>query len=234
MNFLEYTPQFIQGAWVAIWTSTVAFALALVLGALVAVMRESKWRVLRFIGAVYVEILRNTPVLVQIFMAYFGLASIGVRTPAIVAGILALGINGGAYLAEIIRAGITSVPTGQLEAARTLRLSSPQIFFSVVFPQAMRTVFPPVINQYVEMILGSSLLSTIAVNELTSAARIVNSITYETMAIFGFAMLFYLVLTNLVSLGASIFARLVFKPSIGTTYRFRFRGSRQLRVGGQS
>lgn len=234
MNFLQYTPQFIEGAWVAIWTSTVAFALALVLGAVVAVMRESKWHILRFIGAVYVEILRNTPVLVQIFMAYFGLASIGLRLPALVAGVVALGVNGGAYLAEIIRAGISAVPVGQLEAARTLGLSPAQIFFSIVLPQAMRTVFPPVINQYVEMILGSSLLSAIAVNELTSAARIVNSITYETMAIFAFAMLFYLVLTNLISFGASVFSRYVFKPSIHPTYRFRFRGSRQLQSGGRS
>lgn len=234
MNFLQYTPQFIEGAWVAIWTSTVAFALALLLGALIAVMRESKWRVLRVVGAVYVEILRNTPVLVQIFMAYFGLASIGLRLPALLAGVVALGLNGGAYLAEIIRAGISAVPAGQLEAARTLGLSAPQIFFSIIFPQAMRTVFPPVINQYVEMILGSSLLSAIAVNELTSVARIVNSITYETMAVFAFVMLFYLVLTNLVSFGASVFSRYVFKPSIHATYRFRFRGSRQLRSGGRS
>lgn len=234
MNFLQYTPQFIEGAWVAIWTSTVAFALALALGALVAVMRESKWRVLRSIGAIYVEVLRNTPVLVQIFIAYFGLASIGFRLPAILAGVLALGVNGGAYLAEIIRAGIRSVPSGQLEAARTLRLSPGQVFFNIVLPQAMRTVFPPVINQYVDMILGSSLLSAIAINELTSTARIVNSITYETMSIFAFAMLFYLVLTNLVSFAASVFSRYVFKPQIPATFRFRFRGSRQLQTGGRS
>lgn len=234
MNFLQYTQMFFNGAWVAIWTSTVAFALALVLGALIAAMRESRWRILRIVGGAYVEILRNTPVLVQIFMAYFGLASIGLRLPALLAGIVALGFNGGAYLAEIIRAGIRAVPGGQLEAAHSLRLSSPQIFFSIILPQAIRTVFPPVINQYVDMILASSLLSAIAINELTSVARIVNSITYETLAIFAFAMLFYLVLTNIISFGAGIFARYAFRPSAAPTYRFRFRGSHQLRAGGES
>ena len=119
-----------------------------------------------------------------------------------------------------------------MEASRSLGLSPAQIFFNVVFPQAMRTVFPPVINQYVDIILASSLLSAVAINELTSVARIVNSITYGTLPIFAFAMLFYLVLTNLVSFAASVFSRYAFKPPIDAAFRFRFRGSRQLRVGG--
>jgi len=230
--FLNYWHLFVTGAWVTIWTSTVAFAIGLVLGTLFALARRSRFRVLRLIGTVYVEILRNTPALVQIFIAYFGFASLGFRLPALLAGITALGVNAGAYLAEIIRAGIASVPPGQLEAARTLGLSPVQTFFSVVLPQATRTVFPPVVNQYVETILGSSLLSAISVQELTAEARIVNSITYETLAIFAFAMIFYLILTNLVSFAAAMFSRSFFKPRIATSYKFSIRGSRQLRTGG--
>jgi polar amino acid transport system permease protein len=96
----------------------------------------------------------------------------------------------------------------------------------VVLPQAIRTVFPPIINRFVDLILASSLLSTIAVNELTGAARRVNAATYETLAIFAFTMLFYLVLTNLVSFGASVFARHAFKPAINAKVRFRIRGTR--------
>ncbi|MGV9800579.1 amino acid ABC transporter permease [Mycobacterium sp. NPDC003449] len=222
---------FVHGAWVTIWTSTTAFFIGLILGSIVATGRRSRWRVLRAVSTVYVEILRNTPVLVQIFMVFFGLGSIGIRIPALIAGIAALGINGGAYLSEIIRSGIQAVPPGQLEAARSLDLSPTQIFFSVTFPQAIRTVFPPIVNQYVDMILASSLLSAIAVNELTSVARIVNSITYETLAVFAFAMLFYLVLTNVISFAADMFARRVFKPPIKAGQRAGFRGSRQLQMG---
>lgn len=226
MNFLNYIDLFIAGAWVSLWTSFLAFALGLVLAVVVAIARRSRLRILRLIGAIYVEALWNTPVLVQIFVFYFGLASVGVRLPALVAGILALGINAGAYLSEIIRAGLQSVPTSQLEAARTLGLSPVHTFFNVVLPQAVRTVFPPIVNRFIDVILASSLLSAIAVNELTGAARRVNAATYETLAVFAFAMLFYLVLTNLVSFGAAMFARYAFKPSIGTSVRFRFRGSR--------
>ncbi len=228
MNFLNYIELFISGAWVTLWTSTVAFALGLVLGVLVALARRSRLLILRTIGSIYVEVLWNTPVLVQIFIFYFGLASIGIRLPAIVAGIIALGVNAGAYLAEIIRAGLGSVPRSQLEAARTLGLAPAQTFFNVVLPQAIRTVFPPIVNRFIDLILASSLLSAIAVNELTGAARRVNAATYETLAVFAFAMLFYLVLTNLVSLAASVFARYAFKPAIAAPVRFRFRlrGSR--------
>lgn len=226
MNFLNYLELFLNGAWVTMWTSTVAFALGMVLGVLVAVARRSRLLLLRTIGSIYVEVLWNTPVLVQIFIFYFGLASIGVRLPAIAAGILALGINAGAYLSEIIRAGLGSVPRSQLEAARTLGLTPVQTFFNVVLPQAMRTVFPPIVNRFIDLILASSLLSAIAVNELTGAARRVNATTYETLAVFGFTMLLYLVLTNIVSLAASIFARYAFKPSTAAPIRFRFRGTR--------
>jgi polar amino acid transport system permease protein len=230
VNFLKYTSMFLDGAWLTISSSCIAFAIGLGLGIVVALLRRSPLRTVRGIGAVYVEALRNTPVLVQIFMAYFGLAALGIRLPSLVAGIAALAINGGAYLAEIIRAGIQAVPAGQLEAARSLGLSPVQAFRNVVFPQAMRTVYPPVINQFVDMILASSLLSSIAVSEITGVARIVNSITFETLSIFGFALLFYLVLTNAISFGAGLLAKALFKPPIKTTYRLGFRAARQLQT----
>ena len=226
MNFLNYLDLFLSGAWVTMWTSFSSFALGLVLGVVVAVARRSRLLLWRTVGSIYVEVLWNTPVLVQIFVFYFGLASIGVRLPALLAGILALGINAGAYLSEIIRAGLQSVPPAQLEAARTLGLAPGQTFFNVVLPQAMRTVFPPLVNRFIDLILASSLLSAIAVDELTGAARRVNATTYETLAVFAFAMLLYLILTNLVSFAASVFARRVFKPRISAGVRFRFRGSR--------
>lgn len=234
MNFVNYLDFFWVGAWTTLWVSFVSFALGLVLAVLVAVARRSRLRILRVLGSIYVETLWNTPVLVQIFIFYFGLASIGIRLPAVVAGIIALGVNSGAYLSEIVRAGIQSVPRSQLEAARTLGLSPAHSFFNVVLPQAFRTVYPPIVNRFIDLILASSLLSAISVNELTGAARQVNAATYETLAVFGVAMLFYLALTNLVSFGASVLARYAFKPAISepVKFRLRFRPATFLRAKG--
>jgi polar amino acid transport system permease protein len=186
----------------------------MVLGILGALARRSKLWPLKTIGAIYVEAIRNTPALVQIFIVFFGLPAIGVYLPAYMAGVVALSINAGAYLTEIIRAGLEAVPPGQLEAARTLGLSRSHTFFQVVLPQAMRTVYPPVINEFMQVILATSLLSVIALDELTGVALIVNSLTFETMQAFGFALVLYLILTNVVALGASLLARVIFRPPL--------------------
>lgn len=186
----------------------------MLLGILGALARRSRLRPLKTIGAIYVEVIRNTPALVQIFIVFFGLPALGIHLPAYMAGVVALSINAGAYLTEIIRAGLEAVPSGQLEAAQTLGLSRTDAFFNVVLPQAMRTVYPPVINEFMQVILATSLLSVIALDELTGVASIVNSLTFETMQAFGFALVLYLVLTNLVSLGASLLARVIFRPPL--------------------
>ncbi|MFI9169330.1 amino acid ABC transporter permease [Streptomyces lincolnensis] len=212
---------YLDAAWLSLKLSLAAFALAFTLGLLGALARRSRHVVLRAPAAVYVEVVRNTPVLLQMFVAYFALPSAGLRLSPVQAGVLALGVNVGAYLTEIFRAGIQAVPGGQREAARVLALSPARTFVHVVLPQALRNVYPAVVNQLVQIILGSSLLSAISVPELTGTAMVINSRTLLTVQVFGIAAVLYLVLTNAVVLVAGLVGRVAFKPSLPTPARPR-------------
>lgn len=191
------------------------------LGVLGALARRSPLWPVRLLGAAYVEAIRNTPALVQIFLVYFGLPFFGIHLPAFVAGVVALAINAGAYLTETIRAGLQSVPPGQFEAARTLGLSRASVFSHVVLPQAVRVVYPPMVNEFLQVILGSSLLSTIALNDITGVALTLNGLTFETINAFSVALVLYLLLTTAVSLGANLLARAVFRPPLPRLRRSR-------------
>lgn len=211
---LEYAPAWIDALWLTASMSVLAFALAFVLGVLGALARRSGNRVLRFVGAAYVESIRNTPVLLQVFMIFFALPEAGIRLDAYQAGVAGLAINAGAYLTEIIRAGLQSIPKGQLEAARSLGLPAGETFRSVVFPQALRNVYPPVVNQFIQLILGSSLVSQIALKELTNTAQTINSQILLTMHIFTVALVLYLILTNVTAIGADLIGKRAFKPPL--------------------
>jgi polar amino acid transport system permease protein len=213
---LSYWPDFLSGLVLTAEVSLLSFALAFVLGVLGALARRSGFGPLRLLGAVYVEAIRNTPVLLQIFMIFFALPQLGLRLTAFDAGVAALGINAGAYLTEIIRAGLQAVPRGQVEAARSLGLRQRDIFRFVVFPQALRYVYPPVINQFIQVILGSSLVSTIALPELTSTTETINSTTLLTMQLFTVALVLYLLLSNVTSALADVVGRHAFKPPLYT------------------
>lgn len=213
---LSYWPDFLSGLLLTAEVSLLSFALAFVLGVLGALARRSGFVPLRVLGAVYVEAIRNTPVLLQIFMIFFALPQLGLRLTAFGAGVAALGINAGAYLTEIIRAGLQAVPRGQVEAARSLGLRQRDIFRFVVFPQALRYVYPPVINQFIQVILGSSLVSTIALPELTSTTETINSTTLLTMQLFTVALVLYLLLSNVTSALADVVGRHAFKPPLYT------------------
>lgn len=219
VTLLKYWPQLLNGLWLTASMSVIAFALAFVLGVLGALARRSRLAPLRWLGAAYVEVIRNTPVLLQLFMIYFALPELGIRFDAYQAGIAALAINAGAYLTEIIRAGLQSIGKGQLEAARSLGLAPGDTFRSVVFPQALRNVYPPVINQFIQLILGSSLVSQIALKEITNTAQTINSQTLLTMQVFTIALVLYLALSNLTAIGSDIVARRAFKPPLYPTRR---------------
>ncbi|GAB3964941.1 amino acid ABC transporter permease [Actinoallomurus acanthiterrae] len=207
-------PTYLTAAWLSLKISLAAFVLAFLLGMLGAFARRSRYALPRVIAAAYVEVIRNTPVLLQMFVAYFALPSAGLKISPVQAGIAALGINVGAYLTEIFRAGIQAVPSGQREAARVLALSPFQTFTRVVFPQALRNVYPAVVNQLIQIILGSSLLSAISVPELTGTATVINSRNLLTVQVFAIAAALYLILTNLVSLLAAVVGRVAFKPPL--------------------
>jgi polar amino acid transport system permease protein len=222
---LSHTDEFLLGLLTTVEVSILAFLGALVIGILGAAARRSHLRFLRAVVGGYVEIFRNTPLLLQVFVAYFGLPALGLPLTNFQAGVVALAANAGAYLIEIIRGGLASVSIGQIDAARMLSLSSVDTFRHIVLPQAIRKVYPPIVNQFIQIVLGSSLLSAIALQELTGVAQTVNSKTLLTLQCFGFALLLYLIVSNLISLLSGILSAVMFHPSINRI------GGATIRVG---
>ena len=189
-----YVPEFLKAGWLTLQVTLLAFVLAVLLGLLTALASISPVAVFRYIARAYVEVIRNTPVLLQIFIVFFGLPSAGISLAAYWAGVIALGLNVGAYLSEVFRAGIQSVPRGQLEAAGILGLERGQIFTEIVLPQAARAVYPAIVNYLIQLLLGTSLLSAIALPELTGTATVINSRTLLYVQTFAVVLVVYLVL----------------------------------------
>ncbi|MFG1932009.1 amino acid ABC transporter permease [Mycobacterium sp. NPDC048908] len=211
---LEYLPEFLRGMGLTLWITVLAFALALVCALASALARNSTVAALRLIAGAYVEVVRNTPVLLQIFVVFFAFPSLGVRLDAVTAGVVAIGVNVGAYLSEVFRAGISSVPRAQREAAQVLGLSPRRTFISVIAPQALRNVYPATINNLIQVLLGTSLLTAIAVPELTGVATVVNARTLLFVQVFAIALVLYLVLSNVLSIVAGFIGRALFKPPL--------------------
>jgi len=208
---LAYLPDYLHAAVLALRITVLGFLLAFVLAMIAALARNSGLRILRILAACYVEVIRNTPVLLQIFIVYFALPSFGIRLSAVTAGTIALGVNVGAYLTEVVRAGISSVGAGQLEAAQILGLSRTHVFIYVVAPQALRNVYPALVNNLVQVLLGTSLLSTIAVPEITGVATVINARTLLFVQVFGIAVVLYLVLSYGLSAVAALIGRFAFR-----------------------
>ncbi|MDM7915290.1 MAG: amino acid ABC transporter permease [Candidatus Eisenbacteria bacterium] len=175
-----------------------AFAIALVLGVAIGILRTGSHRPLRAAATVYVDALRGIPLLVQIFFLYFGLGRI-LSLDRFPAGVLAIGIGYSAYIGETIRAGIQAVPAGQWEAARSLGLTTPQCLRHVVLPQAMRIVIPPVLNDFVACLKDSSLVSILGLRELTRAGREYYSATFSDFQTWTIVALLYLAMTLVLS-----------------------------------
>ncbi len=219
-----YVPEFVKAAWLTLQVTVLAFVLALVLGLLAAVASISPVAALRWIARGYVEVIRNTPVLLQIFIVFFGLPSAGLSLDAYWAGVIALGLNVGAYLSEVFRAGIQSVPRGQREAAGILGLEPTQVFTEIVLPQAARAVYPAIVNYLIQLLLGTSLLSAIALPELTGTATVINSRTLLYVQTFAVALIAYLVLSNALSWLAGQLGARIFHPPLVIRPRSRFAG----------
>jgi polar amino acid transport system permease protein len=193
---ISHIDELIQGAGFSLWITVLTFALSCLFGTLLALARVSQnYKTLYIIATMYVELIRNTPVLVQIFFIYFGLPQFGVLLPPLLAGVIALTINNAAYICEIMRAGIHSIVKGQREAAESLGLTGFQMFRLVILPQALRNIFPALANQFIMILFGTSLLSILDIRELTQKASILNSETFRTMEIFIFVTLMYYVIS---------------------------------------
>jgi polar amino acid transport system permease protein len=194
-------PDFVAGAWLTIQLTVLSIALGFALGTVCALARVYGGPVVRRLVGAYVEAIRNTPLLIQIFIVYFGLSSLGLKLSADVSAVIALTVNMGAYSTEIMRAGIQSIQRTQLEAADCLGLTRLQAILHVVLLPAMERVYPALSSQFVLLMLASSITSQISVEELTATANLVQSDTYRSFEVYLVVAVVYLALSALYRFG---------------------------------
>lgn len=199
------------GAWQTVQLSCLAMFLGLIVSIVCAWGKTSGPKPLRYIINVYVEIIRNTPFLVQIFFIFFGLPTIGLRLSPNSAALLALVVNFGAYGTEIIRAGIESVHQGQVEAGTALGLSKLQVFRYIIMKPALRTVYPSLTSQFIYLMLTSSVVSVISANELAAAGNDLQSATFASFEVYIVITLLYFILSIGFSAIFSLIQRAAFK-----------------------
>ncbi len=187
-----------MGLWTTMWLSAAASILALIIGLIAGLMKVSNNYTVSSLAAIYVEIIRGTPLLVQIFIAYFFIGTV-FNLDRNVAGIGALALFAGAYVAEIVRGGIQSISRGQMEAARSLGMSFPQAMMDIILPQAFKRILPPLSGQFISLIKDSSLVSVIAITDLTKSGREIITSTFATFEIWLVVAAMYLVVTSVLS-----------------------------------
>ncbi|MBZ9703745.1 MULTISPECIES: amino acid ABC transporter permease [unclassified Mesorhizobium] len=192
-------PFFVEAALVTLELTALALVLGLAVAALAATARMSRSAVLRAIGTLYVSLFRGTPCLIQLFVLYFGGPQIGINLDPFAAGVIGLGLNIGAYMAESIRGAVVAVDRGQTEAARTIGFGRSQTLRKVVLPQAARLMIRPLGVNTVALLKGSALVSTISVVELTYTAQRFIGSTYKPFEIFGVAALLYMIMVYAVA-----------------------------------
>ena len=187
-------PYLLQGAGLTVAISALAMVLAAALGLLLAALTQVRRRPARALVRAYVEVFRNTPLLIQIFIVYFGLPQLGLRLSPFLSGLSALVLYAAAYNAEIFRAGLEAVPHGQHEAARSIGLSGLQAMRWVILPQAVRIALPALGNNLVSLVKNSSLVSTIGMVELMFVANDISFNNFRTFEIYGAAAALYVIL----------------------------------------
>ena len=207
---VESIPFLLRGAVYTVQVSVLAIAFGLVLGWLFGLAAVSGVGILRAITWAYVQFIRGTPLLVQIFLIYFGLPVVGLDLPAYWSGVIALGLNSGGFQAEIVRAGIESIERGQTEAARSIGMSRFQTLVFILVPQTVRRVIPPLTNELITLVKSSSLLSAIAALELTHAGQLIIARTFAPFEIYATVALIYLVMVGLLSRVSTLLERRVF------------------------
>lgn len=205
MNFnvdlmINSLPLLIVGAGITIQITAISVGLGLIIGMFVGIARICNIKVLRALAAIYIDFLRGTPLLVQIFLIYFALPMVvGQRVDPFVAAITACGINSGAYIAEIFRAGIQAIDAGQMEAGRSLGMSWVQTMRYIIVPQAFKNIIPPLGNEFIALLKDSSLVSVIGFEELTRRGQLIIARTYGSLEIWITVALIYLVMTLTIS-----------------------------------
>ncbi|WP_128642530.1 amino acid ABC transporter permease [Rhodococcus opacus] len=231
---LDYTQALTDGLLLTVHISLLAFSFSFLLAVPLASARLSPYRILRFVSAAYIEIIRNTPFLLQLFVLYFALPAAGIALTSYQAGLVALSVNGAGYLAEIFRAGLASVPTGQREASWVLGMGGWTRFTTITFPFALRSVYPAMSNQFLLTMLASSLLSAIALPELTGSAMEINAMTFRSVEVFTVVTAMYLALSLSITLVLRKLAQRLFRERNSAISTDAFRIENAVTVGGRA
>jgi His/Glu/Gln/Arg/opine family amino acid ABC transporter permease subunit len=192
-------PLLAKGTLVTLQIALISGVLSILLGFALGLSALGNVRLLRLLVAGYVDFIRGTPLLIQIFLIFFALPVVGVRLNEIWAGIVALSINTAAYIAETVRGGVGSVERGQTEAARSIGMTQPQILTYILLPQALKPMVPPLTNELITMTKNTSLLSVISVYELTRAGQAIISVHFVPFEIYLLLALYYYVLIKTLS-----------------------------------
>jgi len=188
----SFTKILIPGIKVTIPLTLISFAVSLVLGLILALVQVAQIKVLRRISQFYIWIFRGTPLIVQLFIIFFGLPGLGIMIDAFPAAVLAFGLNLAAYNAEVFRSAIMAIPKGQLEASYMIGLNTPQAYARVILPQSFPIAFPSLFNNLISLLKDTSLASSITVIELFTSAQQIAARTYEPFALYCEAALIYL------------------------------------------
>ncbi|MBI1779578.1 MAG: amino acid ABC transporter permease [Proteobacteria bacterium] len=212
---VDNLPRLLAGAALTVKLAAAATVLGLAIGILGAYLRTNGPRALAWAVAVYIEVFRNTPFLVQLFILYFSLPSLGLRLEANQAALIGMAINFGAYASEILRAGVEAVPEGQIEAGRALGLGRVQVFRRIILFQAIRIVYPALASQFVLLMLGSSVVAAISAEELTAITNTLQSTTFRAFEFYFAATGLYLLMT------------LGFRAGLGGLYWYVFERGRR-------
>lgn len=193
-------PLLLMGAGVTIQITALSVSFGMLIGMFVGMARLSQIKVVKFLATMYVDFIRGTPLLVQIFLIYFALPMIvGQRIDPFIAAITACSVNSGAYVAEIFRAGIQSIDKGQMEAGRSLGMTWAQTMRFIILPQAFKRIIPPLGNEFIAMLKDSSLVSVIGFEELTRRGQLIIARTYGSFEIWLTVAFIYLIMTFTIS-----------------------------------
>ncbi len=193
-------PTLLRAAGVTVKLTALSISLGIAIGTAIALMRISRSKPLSILATLYVTILRGTPLMIQILIVYFALPQLGLRLDKFSSAVVALGINAGAYIAEIIRAAIESIDPGQMEAARSLGMSYGLAMRRIIIPQTYRRLLPPLGNEFIAMLKDTSLIAFIGGEELTRAGQHIISDTFQTWPVYLTVATIYLCMTALFSL----------------------------------
>ena len=211
---LPYGAEFAYGCWLTVVLSGVAITIGIVIGIATALAWQSRLGAVRLAATSYVEVVRNTPFLVQALFIYFGLPSLGLSLQPWGAAVLALSINCGAFAGGIIRGGIDAVPRGQTEAGAAIGLSPLQVFRHVVLRPALRIIFPALSGQFILALLTTSIVSSISAEELTSIAEAIDTLTFRSFEIYVVVAALYLSLSLLFASAFKVVNRIFFSYPI--------------------